>query len=386
MSERATTKGDITAARKKKQREMRRKRAARLALAAAVIVAVVALLICLPATATRDISDFFNVMFSNGEFPVSVANSPPDRVQKLDSGFFVKSGNTIKVVSSAGAILQTIETGYFSTGCEADGNKLLTYAVNGNEAALYNRTGKIYNYKVQQNIVAAALGFGKVALVTASERYAGELKVYAANSNELFTWYCAEGYPFMAAFNSSGNRICVGAMYIENGLFKTRLTLLDVAKAEALYTCTVDSTLLRLVVKGSEVIAITETGASLFNSSGELKMYSDFSGKTVTDITVSDSGNIAVSLGYEGHAALSRCIVYNDSLEVLCDLEPGVVIKDVCLARDRLYILSDGEVVCYSFKNQLIETIDCNLSTMAIVMPRSGTVIAIMNATAVKLK
>lgn len=339
----------------------------------------------LTATSIKDVGVFFKTQFTAGGYPLEIGISAKT-VKTMSSAYCVQSGNTIAVVSNGGALLQTIRTPYYDTSFATSGNKLLVWAVNGNKASLYNRTSQLFEYSTDNVIISGDVSHGRAALLTASDRYAAQLTVYDEKARELFTWYCADGYPYMAAFSEDGKYIAAAAMYIENGVFKSYITLISVKDSSEVWKGTAESVVLKMYPGAKSLTAVGEKGIYLFNETGALTASADFGEIAPSAIERASNGNIAVALGDTSHRGLNRYFIFDSELALVAENDTGAAINDICLARDRIYILGETSVTCYSFDNELMQTITCSPATAALVMPRSGTLIAVMNGTAVKIK
>ena len=386
MTDEQRTRNDIEAARRVKQKAFRKKRAKLLVRIAAIVAVIAVIASCLTVTAIKDVADFFKSSFSFGEYPLKLSGMSVESVKTMSGGYCLQSGNTVTVVNASGAVLQTVRTDYLETGVATDGNKLLVFSSGGRKAKLFNRTSLLFEYTTEQKIIDGSLFGGRVALLTAGDRYSAELHIFDTKARETLKWYCADGFPYMVRFADGGSTVCLAAMFIENGAFKTKLTLIDVAKGSELFSVVADSTVLSLKVTGRRITAVALSGAYKWNDNGELSGQYSFSEASPTNTVFASNGNVAIMLGYTGHPNLNRYVILNSSLELVVENDIGAAVKDMRLSRDRIYVLCETSVLCYSFKNKLIEEISCNPSASVLVMPRSGTLLAVMNGTVIKIK
>ena len=368
MKEQTVTKNEIALARKKKQSAYRRRRALHAAIVLAVIAAVITTVVLLPSTAAKDLSSAFKSFFAYGSWPVSLGASSFDSVQPLDAGFAVSAGDRVTVYSNTGAQLQSISVNYTAPVTVTHGNKLLVYASDGTEARLYNRTEAIASFTTQQRILSADTAGGRVALLTASSRYTGEVTVSSAGGEELFTWYCAEGFPYLVRFSDNGSRLCVAAMVIENGRFDTRVTVLDINSSSEVFTAAVEGTVHHVFFAGRALLCLSDTGATPLSETGELGTPYRLEGRTLLALAEGPGGQLALALGYGGHDKLTGIVVLGRGGALQTEFAAGIPVRDLCITKNELYLLSEGRVEVVDYTGASVRTLSCSYSASRLLL------------------
>ncbi len=379
-------KDEIAAARRKKQSNIRRRRTksalrvTAIALCAALLASVVS------ATTFKDIGDFFNGLFSKGSYPSELSSSQPRQVEKVSGGYAVTCESEVLVFNNAGARLQTIAPGYTELGSAADGNKILVYSIGGREAALFNRTTKLYDIATNYDIISGTVGASRcAALITESERYTAELVVFSASGKEILHWYCADNYPYAAFFDADASHVAVCSLYISNGVASSCITVLDVSSGNEAEVVSVECVAVRVLLSNTKMLVIGDTESLAINSAGETVASFDYDGDALIGVEVTSGGRVAVALGDNQLPGINRVIITDRNLSSLTTISPGCEINDICIARNKVYILGDARVLIYALDGEQREIIAADYNAVAIVAHGSHMV-EILPDTAVEIE
>ncbi|MBR6258586.1 MAG: hypothetical protein IKR21_00050, partial [Oscillospiraceae bacterium] len=224
-------------------------------------------------------------------------------VKNLRAG--VRSAETFEFGSSDGAVFADAGgslvkltngrvTEYSAAGSETYTEKLraarpavhsmagraVAYGAGDNDVRVFDSSGLMYSLETEGEIVSATMSAdGKMALCAREEGWNGAVTVYNTAGQAIYKWYCATGYPSVAAVSRDGRNMAVltlgsaGCDIVYLRLDKeTEQGRLPLGEELALD--------IRFLSNGSLTI-ITENEAITTSSTGEMTSNYLFGGKTL---------------------------------------------------------------------------------------------------------
>ena len=287
------------------RRRVNNRRLRRTALLVAVVAALVIYLTGLVNTSVmvlEDLADSVRIaLMPEQGFPQQTGVGNVYQAESLGGSFVVLGEDGCAVLADSGGRLNTISTGYARPAIAAGKNGFVLYNRSGSELRVESRTREMYTRQTEGSIFLCALSNGgELAVATDDVRKFALLTVYDSHREELLTWSLttAEGVPMRMDFSPDGTQLAIAAVTAQEGQIISNLYLLNLRAGEPqLLASEPGSTPLDLQwMSNDRLLAVYDTHAALFDSSGAVQARREFGGAAVAGVSVGQGG-AAVLLG-----------------------------------------------------------------------------------------
>ena len=295
------------------------------------------------------------------------------QAESLGGSFVVLGEDGCAVLADSGGRLNTISTGYARPAIAAGKNGFVLYNRSGSELRVESRTREMYTRQTEGSIFLCALSNGgELAVATDDVRKFALLTVYDSHREELLTWSLttAEGVPMRMDFSPDGTQLAIAAVTAQEGQIISNLYLLNLRAGEPqLLASEPGSTPLDLQwMSNDRLLAVYDTHAALFGSSGAVQARREFGGAAVAGVSVGQGG-AAVLLG-SGQLS-TTALVLDAGLNTRYE-GPVPSANDIVWTADAFYLLCDSSVECFSLEGAYQWSMPLDARPQAMVAGKGG--------------
>lgn len=232
---------DIRAERRKAKKRARRKK---------IVTGLVVIGIIVVGFATKEwwmpqVAEFFQdkkeTIINDGTpevgdgFPINLSQSGYNYITSIEEMPTVISDTHITIYNSKGGVYKKIQHLFANPVYHTMGNRLFVYDLDGNNFAIYDKKGEVYNKKTDDEIVVAACGSkDKVAVVTQTDKASSLLTVYDANGEAIFKWSGSQRI-VSVSFNSDESGCIISTFSASGGKIVSRLYGFEFDKTEEIF-------------------------------------------------------------------------------------------------------------------------------------------------------
>lgn len=288
---------------------------------------------------------------SSGSWPVSTGIAEPLQIEPLAGGFVELGAEDVVVYSAYGSKVQSFQPSYARPVLAVGGTHFTVYNRAGNELIVSSRTRTLYSQTFENGILLCAMSNNNsLAVVTESDRYTAQLRVYDPSFRQTYSWETTrtEGTPIAVEFSPDNRRFAAGTLAARDGQLNCSVYFMntDSDKEGPCYTADQGSMLLRLDWQSeSRVLAVFDTYIALLDprTGGESARY-EFGGATLQSIAPGRR-QTALLLNIRGGNSL---ITLDDSLSPMAEI-PARQAFGVSADDTDIYLLCPNAVECYSY-------------------------------------
>ena len=186
----------------------------------------------------------------------------------IGGGLLQLTSTRATAYSAAGSELYSEKLRFIRPMTHASAGRAVAYGAGDTEALVFDSTGLLYRVECDDAIISASLSNeGKLAVCTAESGWNGSVSVYSAKGAAQYKWYCASGYPSVAAVSRDGGRLAV----ITFGSEGAEVVFLRTDREQELGRYALGEKLaldLRFMVNGN-VAVLTEDSLLMLTTAGE---------------------------------------------------------------------------------------------------------------------
>lgn len=280
-----------------------------------------------------------------GGFPVDLPGSTDYVLDDLGDNFCLLTDTYFYTYNSDGAMIANVQHGMQNPVLCTNSRRALIYDRRGREFQLYSRSGEVYSASVDETIDFAEISNDdRCAVVTKSTKYSNSLFVFNGEGKQIFRWNSPMHLIDRVIFSNDDNSIYVAVCGSEGGELQYYIMRFDLSNKEGSIweTYVGEHMVFSLECADDGIFTVNSTGVALLDKdTGEITAQNTFL-KTVAQIP---GGSIRALL-MEDSSGNNVLTVYGDGLEAAAAVSLDSVTK-VRAANDRLYVLTDKELICY---------------------------------------
>jgi hypothetical protein len=166
----------------------------------------------------RGIADRMGTTGINEGFPIVLSGSASFSMNRTDNNFLLLSDTYLYTFNNRGGQVISHRHNYSRPIERATDRRVLIYNFNGHEFSLFSRNSRIYEVRLDDRIVLAALGDNDmVAAVTTSAAFSNVLHVYNPNGNWIYRQRFIDEEVNAVAFVSRTSEIIVATSTVRDG-------------------------------------------------------------------------------------------------------------------------------------------------------------------------
>lgn len=295
---------------------------------------------------------------AEGNFPIEINGGADYQMACSEENVIVMSDAYIYFYNTEGGEIKRRQHALSNPLMEASNGRALLFESGGDEFSVEDSDGVLYDHKLEKNIMFARISKdGYAAVVTTSDNYACEIKVYDRKGSEIYGRKCIERVNDIS-FNNDSRGCVISYFYAENGSLVTSVQEISFSEEKEKWSSPGLDTL-GLDVYGFEggafVLGIDACGyvdsrgqiTSLYRYEGELEGGSSSNGKSAVIINSDDRRKYVMAL-FDGGSTEPRIIDFDSPL------------VDVTVKDDIAYVMKSDSVLAYDFNGELRSTASVN--------------------------
>ena len=305
----------------------------------------------------RGIGEQYRTIVNSGElaegnFPIEISGGPDYQLELTDRRIIVLSDTYTYYYDSEGKKVKRRQHTYTNTVLRAAGGRVLLYENGGNDLCVEDEDQVYYTKTYADKLIlfARISEQGYTAVVTTSDSYSCELKVYDKRGKNVYKRQCIERVSDLSFIN--GGKGCVlSFISAENGQLVTNVQEIGFTEKGEHWTSPGLNTVgLDVYGFGSGAFVFGADACGYVDKSGQISSFYSYDGELVAG--ASENGNSAVIVNNEDRRK------YVMALFTGCDSEPLIVelsepSVDVAIYEDLAYVMCQGNIKAYDFNGGL---------------------------------
>lgn len=214
------------------------------------------------------------------EFPKEILGQTVarDNFTTIGKNPIILSDSCFTVLNSSGLTLRTVKHNFSSPLLKTNGIRGILYDVGGKDYKIESCAESLSNFKTDDNIISCSIAEnGSYSVVTESQNYLSELRVYNSKNLEKYRYYFSEHYICDFELNDSGNQGVACGINTENGTISSCLYLLNFKSKEPQNKFKLENNLVTKVkyFSNGNILAIGDNYLSVINPAlGKVKNFS----------------------------------------------------------------------------------------------------------------
>lgn len=305
-----------------------------------------------------DNSGYTDDEISGSGFPLRISNSTNYKSCGMGDGFVVLTDTRLYLYSDSGDNRETRQHDYSNTILRDNGNKTLIYEQNGNSIRVDGKRSVLYEKKTDNSIyIASVSDKGCTAVVTESDQYVCELRVFDQMGDEIYFRGCSERITDVVFKNDSKGCYLV-SLNVSEGHIISQIASIDFESTETMWTISsIETCPVSVSISPSDdIILFGDSMCVCYSSEGEKKTSYQYPG-VLTDASYSASGAAMVFQNNERKSSVLAVI--NDlSSDAVTEVNVHSNVKHVLAHSDRIYLLSENAVDAYDYSGQSVRTVE----------------------------
>jgi len=352
------------------------------------LVAVIIFETILPAGIIQTVSNL-TALIGTGSYPISLSGSQTITVESMDSYYFCVSDTHFSAYSNAGKILFNDPHEFENPVLATSEGRVMLYNLGGNQAYIYDLRERKDTIETKFEIVCGDISAsGNFALVTYSEKYASAVNVYDDDCNIIYEWYSAENTVNNVAFSSDGERIAVSVFDSVDGMFNSKVNIIDITQDDATQEFTKEyhnsliysldsldtSTFSVIKSNGIDFIDWDEYTFKNHNNDYNIWLYRNCNSNVVTVFRRENDKNDNNIIIFSKDGEIEHTIKYNG------------MINDIRVKGSSIYCIDDYQVIVMDFNGKVIRKVEYGYSADGLSVTSTDSVAVIFDDEIKKIK
>ncbi len=253
----------------------------------------------------------------------------------------------------------------------ASNGRAAVYGVGGSEVRVFDRAGLIYELNTDEKVISVSISAGgRLALCTKESGWSGSVTAYDISGTAVYKWYCASGYPSVAAVSADGSEMAVLIIGSEG----SNIVFLSFDSETEKARFKLDGKLIldiRFMDNGN-LSAVTETGLIMVKPNGESAGTLEFEERYLYSYSL-ESGDINVLAAADFIGANMSIVTTGETGEKIGELESEFNVISISACKNRLAVLYKNTAVIYKKDMSPEVTLVLSEPAMSVLMRSDGT-------------
>lgn len=323
---------------------------------ACVLSVIVIIAVLFNSIAPTGVIDWMKVSFSGssgGEFPIEYDSSIANDIYVENERLLVLTGTDIKCYNSSGAEIYSRIQGYADPSIKTSEMRTLVLERGSFRYKIESSYDTVYEDELENKIVTGDIcNNGTYAIVTESQSELCEVTVYNKNNSAIYRFNSVSGYITDVSLSDDGKRLCVVSIGAENAKLVSSVSVYKTSSVDAVFTNKYsDETVYKCNYNGNNINLITEKRMLCLNGKGEQKEFL-FGDLKLQRYEFSGS-NTLLCLAPDAGSAVTTVAVISSGCKEKAKFSVEYSIVSACADKGSIYLLSDTEILKYSYSGEL---------------------------------
>lgn len=302
---------------------------------------------------TVDNSGYTDDEISGDGFPLEISNSTSFKSCPSGDGFAVLTDTRLYYYSNSGDQADVRQHTFSNSILKNSGSKILTYEQNGNSLRVDGKRQMMYEKKTDKSVYLAAVSSsGSSAVVSESDQYVCELRIFDRLGDEIYFRGCSERITDVA-FKSNGKGCYLVSLDVSEGHIISQIDSIDFENADSgwtagnIQTCPVSF----FVSENDNVVLFGDTMCTFYSSDGNMIMEYEYPG-VLADASYCSSGAVMLFESKERKSS-ALSIISNPEFGETTEIKLNNSFRQAGAYEDGIYLLAENAVEKYDYEGKL---------------------------------
>ena len=291
---------------------------------------------------------------ASGNFPLKVGVSEEYTIMNVENNFAVLTDSHLTLYDKNGSQSSLDQHEMANPILKTSSKRALIYDLGGVNFSVKSKKKTIYSKELSDIIVYAQISDkGYAAVVTKSEKYASLMTIYDDNGKEIFN-SSMNNKIIDIAFNSGSKGCIATTISAEGGQLVSKLLSFKFSKdkqeweSKAVPTLAVKTS----IYSNNNIAVIGNSQYSTLSSNGEVQYTYEYK----ADLVGSSTGeNITALVFYNSQRRKTSISIISENSKQT-DIPINGKFKNVLVQNNKVYLMSDNQLVAYSSDGKVIAT------------------------------
>lgn len=336
---------------------------------ACVLSVMVIIAILFNSIAPTGVVDWMKVSFSGnagGGFPIEYDSSIANDIYVENERLLVLTGTDIKCYSSSGAEIYSRIQGYADPSIKTSEMRTLVLERGSFRYKIESAYDTVYEDELENKIITGDIcNSGTYAIVTESESELCEVTVYNKNNSAVYRFNSVSGYITDVSLSDDGKRLCVVSIGAENAKLISTVSVYKISSVNAIFTNKYNGeAVYKCNFNGNNINLITESRMLRLNSKGDQKEF--LFGDLKLQRYEFFGSDTLLCLAPDAGSAITTVAVISSGCKERAKFSVDCSIVSACADKGSVYLLSDTEVLKYSYSGELKQSVQTDKGAIGI--------------------
>lgn len=291
-------------------------------------------------------------------------NISKQNIKSVGNNFVILGNNSFSFLDKNGCTLRSQRHNLSNPCVKSSGPRAIIYDIGGKKINIETICGNILKKETKKDMISCSISeSGIYGVLTNSQSYLSELKIYNEKNIKKFEYYFSEHYICDVELNSTGEEcLCCGA-FAENGDVSSCIYVLDFKQKTPKIKLQINDNLITKIkyLNNKNILAIGDNFASIINlNSKNIKNYL-YNGKFLKFYDFKKDKGICYCLVPDLESNQNYEIHVINTLKKETDFSVNCQnIKNILYTGNRIFISHDSGISSYNVNGKLEKTIATN--------------------------
>ena len=309
----------------------------------------------------ENISEWFNeIIFGQGSgdgYPMTISGSTVYDISPANNDIALITDTSVMICNKYGKQYVNRQHGLGNPFMVAGDNRILVYDQGGTSLHTENRNDIIFELETENKIITADMNEkGVLAYATRSNGgYMSEMHVYNANNNEIYKGYSSKYLISDISISSDSKGVAALMLGAKDGGYLSAINIYNFKSDEPIQAEFAEDLFLKLNWSQFGITAVGTDSTVAISTEGEEEGRYDYNGYHLIKYAFGkDNQTVLFLSGVDGNTNNGKIVVLDENCNVIIELDSQTDVRDIFLAKERLYVLYSSNLKCYDFDNQEI--------------------------------
>lgn len=309
----------------------------------------------------ENISEWFNeVVFGQGSgdgYPMTISGSTVYNISPVNKDIALITDTSVMICNKYGKQYVNRQHGLGNPFMVSGDNRILIYDQGGTSLHTENRNDIIFEFETENKIITADMNEkGVLAYATRSSGgYMSEMHVYNANNNEIYKGYSSKYLISDISISPDSKGAAALMLGAKDGGYLSAINIYNFKSDEPIQAEFAEDLFIKLNWSEFGITAIGTDSTVAISTDGEEEGRYDYNGYNLTKYAFGqDNQTVLFLTGVDGNKNSGKIVVLDENCNVIIELDSQTDVRDIFLAKERLYVLHSSNLISYDFDSQQV--------------------------------